>query len=243
MQLVLRREYGRTYLPTHLLLTYSLMCYSMTASRSVPLLALSPYKRPLKQLGPSSHMVTLAPPPLSPGPSPNASPNPSPSPGRNSNPSPSPSPSPDPNQVMLAAGRSPARPSRDRGIFSGGGGGGSGGGSGGGGGDCRVRGTTPPRGTTRSAPKLSSTAVAAVAAAAATAGDGEGGGVGDESDMQSWLGEAARGPELWSRGATAGGGRASAVGRAREPDPGPNGPWVATEGGPWATDSAHYPPP
>jgi hypothetical protein len=63
MQLVLRREYGRTYLPTHLLLTYSLMCYSMTASRSVPLLALSPYKRPLKQLGPSSHMVTLAPPP------------------------------------------------------------------------------------------------------------------------------------------------------------------------------------
>ena len=33
----------------------------MTPSRSVPLLALSPYKRPLKQLGPSSHMVTLAP--------------------------------------------------------------------------------------------------------------------------------------------------------------------------------------
>ena len=147
---------------------------------------------------------------------------------------------------MLAGGKSPARPARERGLFSGGGGGGSGGGGGGGGGgDCRVRGTTPPRGTTRSVPKLPSAAAASAAAAGATAGGG-GGGVGDKSDMQHWLGEAARDPELWSRGATAGGGRASAVGRAREPDPrpnGPNGPWVATESGPWATDSAHSPPP
>jgi hypothetical protein len=119
------------------------------------------------------------------------------------------------------AARSPARPARDRGLFSGGGGGGGSGG--GGGGDCRVRGTTPPRGTARSAPKLPSSAAAA----------------GDGSDMQhSWFGEAARGPGLWSRGATAGGGRASAVGRARaalEPDPGPNEPWVATLSGPWVT--------
>ena len=65
----------------------------MTASRSVPLLALSPYKRPLKQLGPSSHMVTLAPP----SPSPRPRPGPSPSPSRNPNPNPSLSYNPSPS--------------------------------------------------------------------------------------------------------------------------------------------------
>ena len=129
---------------------------SMLASRSAPLLALSPYKRPLKQLGPDNH--------------------------------------------MLAGGGVAARPGRDglaatarereRAAFGGGSGGG----------DWRVRGTTSSRGVTHSVPKLTT--------AAGGGGGGGGGSGGGEADMyHPWYGEAARVPEMWSRGATAGGRR------------------------------------